>query len=513
MKTNYIFQTLVMLFFVLTANAQQGINYKAIINDANGDAIVNTEVTILFTILENGTTEVYKETHNPTTDANGIVIVNIGEGAVVSGVFNDIDWGGNPHFLNTQINTGSGLTDMGTTEFKAVPYALHSKTAGNAINTAGLNPGDLLMFDGNAFVPATFHFYYRDNDLDEYGDESAFVFSPVKPDGFALIGRDCDDSNENVNPEIEEICDGIDNNCDGEIDEGCDLDQDGYSVSDGDCDDENPNVNPGEIEICSDEIDNDCDGEIDEGCDLDQDGYSVNEGDCDDLNPNINPGAQEICDDVDNDCDGQTDEELELVTYYPDNDGDGYGYTNYGWRTCSGPPWESYSLIGEDCDDNDASIYPGAIELCDGKDNDCDGQVDNNPPLEIVDNNFGSCSTAELLGEVCGDDFCDQLHITGIGEGWYKVLLVDCTNNLGISDLKFEANLNTPQYVDYDLYLYSSCGVLIDQSSGSDDVVSYELPDIPLSDESQYLYMEIRWVSGSSCQNWSLYPKGGDCDY
>lgn len=130
MKTKFILTLLTMLLFVLTVTAQQGINYKAIIKDNNGDVIASTAITIQFTILEN-TTSVYSETHNPTTDANGIVVVNIGEGTVINGDFNTIDWGSNPHFLNTQIDTGNGLTDMGTTEFKTVPYALVAKTTGS----------------------------------------------------------------------------------------------------------------------------------------------------------------------------------------------------------------------------------------------------------------------------------------------------------------------------------------------------------------------------------------------
>ena len=54
MKTNYFLKTFVLLLFAITANAQQGINYKAIIKDGNGAAIVNTEITVQFTILENG---------------------------------------------------------------------------------------------------------------------------------------------------------------------------------------------------------------------------------------------------------------------------------------------------------------------------------------------------------------------------------------------------------------------------------------------------------------------------
>ena len=131
MKTKYILKPLVILLFVLTASAQQGINYKAMIKDANGDAIANTAITVQFTILENGTTDVFQESHNPTTDANGIIIVNIGEGTLISGDFNAIDWGSNSHFLKTEIDKGEGLIDMGTTQFMAVPYSKFAERAQN----------------------------------------------------------------------------------------------------------------------------------------------------------------------------------------------------------------------------------------------------------------------------------------------------------------------------------------------------------------------------------------------
>ncbi len=79
-------------------------------------------------------TNVYQETHTATTDANGIVIINIGEGTT-SDVFANIDWGSDDHYLNVQIDTdGGGLTDMGTTQFMAVPYALNALNAENAEN-------------------------------------------------------------------------------------------------------------------------------------------------------------------------------------------------------------------------------------------------------------------------------------------------------------------------------------------------------------------------------------------
>ncbi len=116
-------------FVTFTFSQTSGINYKALIKDGSGNTLSNQGITIQFSILQGaGMTSVYQEIHTPTTDANGIVIVNIGLGSIDSGVFNDINWGGDDHFLNVQINTGSGLVDMGTTQFMAVPYALSSQS-------------------------------------------------------------------------------------------------------------------------------------------------------------------------------------------------------------------------------------------------------------------------------------------------------------------------------------------------------------------------------------------------
>ncbi|MGJ8665003.1 MAG: hypothetical protein ACSHW7_01435 [Patiriisocius sp.] len=121
MKTTII--VLVTFLISLSNFAQNGINYKALIKDANGDMIANQAIVVQFSILEAGTTNVYQETQNPTTDDNGIITVNIGEGTVDSGNFLTIDWGANNHFLNVQADTGDGLVDLGTTAFKSVPYA------------------------------------------------------------------------------------------------------------------------------------------------------------------------------------------------------------------------------------------------------------------------------------------------------------------------------------------------------------------------------------------------------
>jgi hypothetical protein len=175
-----------------------------------------------------------------------------------------------------------------------------------------------------------------------------------------------------------------------------DSDRDG-TPADEDCDDDDPYVYPGAEEIC-DGIDNNCDGEVDEGLtqwvftDEDRDGYGdpasafsvcepgegqVQDGsDCDDADPEIHPDAEEICDGLDNDCDLEIDEGTDLMVWYYDADGDGYGDLEITITTCAGDPPEGYVAQGTDCDDTDSEVHPGAPERCDELDNDCNGSVD-----------------------------------------------------------------------------------------------------------------------------------------
>lgn len=167
-----------------------------------------------------------------------------------------------------------------------------------------------------------------------------------------------------------------------------DLDGDGFSPPQ-DCDDSNPNINPSIAEACGDGIDNNCDGQVDEQCttctDNDTDGFFAQSAcgsavDCDDSNPTINPLAEEVCDSLDNDCDGIVDEEggIGAPNWYSDIDGDNYGDLSNTINSCGQP--QGYTLSAGDCDDSDPSIHPGALEYCDGLDNNCDGQVDEASP-------------------------------------------------------------------------------------------------------------------------------------
>ena len=255
--------------------------------------------------------------------------------------------------------------------------------------------------------------WYIDEDADGFGVDSERTVVSCEPiPDFSLRSSDCNDADTNVRPGVSEMCNGRDDDCNGTADftirPGDLEDDDGDGFADmqcggNDCDDANPAVHPGAPEIC-DGIDNDCDGVAD-GADamaqwyLDQDGDGYGDassepiedcdpqpgrvpraGDCDDSSALIRPGVSDICDQVDNDCDGATDENSIRTPYHLDQDRDGYGDPASPTRfACADLP--GYADNQADCDDQDAEEFPGNMELCDLKDNDCDGTVDEGAPM------------------------------------------------------------------------------------------------------------------------------------
>ena len=248
-----------------------------------------------------------------------------------------------------------------------------------------------------------------------------------------------------------EICDdGIDNDENGSLDcadEACggdamcaDADADGFLAKD-DCDDNDASSYPDADEVC-DEVDNNCDGAVDENptdgehfyldddgdgfgyfenlvvaCEL-ADGLSDNPDDCDDEDADIHPDADEICDEIDNNCDNVTDSDaIDRNTYYRDIDEDGYGDDEAIQEACSLP--EGFAEEGGDCDNQEPLANPGATEVCDGIDNNCDGDIDINATDGVAyyadadEDGYGDASV-ELVGceqpegYVTDDTDCDD---------------------------------------------------------------------------------------------------------
>jgi subtilisin-like proprotein convertase family protein len=102
-------------------------------------------------------------------------------------------------------------------------------------------------------------------------------------------------------------------------------------------------------------------------------GYVTDATDCNDSNNQIHPGATEICNNVDDDCDGSIDEGVGSV-WYADADGDGYGNAPTSVQACTQP--SGYVPNAIDCNDSNSAIYPNALEIVNGLDDDCDGMVD-----------------------------------------------------------------------------------------------------------------------------------------
>lgn len=132
-----------------------------------------------------------------------------------------------------------------------------------------------------------------------------------------------------------------------------------------------------EAEFC-DGVDNDGDGIVDEfcGCVEACDGYDNDfDGSVDEDYPSGCP-ADEYCDGIDNDGDGEIDEAdaVDATEWHADTDGDSYGDPGLSTTACDQPT--DYVADNTDCDDSDGTVYPGAADVCDNADNDCDGNID-----------------------------------------------------------------------------------------------------------------------------------------
>ena len=133
MKKLFSFFVLFLLVVVGFAQVPGNLNYQAVIRDASGNLLTNSNVVLRFTITD-GSNDYYQETQSLTTDAYGLVNVKVGEGIPESGTWNNIDWSATGLGLKTELQDGSSWVDLGTSTFSSVPYANHSASATNATN-------------------------------------------------------------------------------------------------------------------------------------------------------------------------------------------------------------------------------------------------------------------------------------------------------------------------------------------------------------------------------------------
>lgn len=131
------------------AQAPNRMSYQAVIRTASNALVINQNVGMQVSILQGSSngTPVYVETHSATTNANGLVSIQIGGGTVVSGVFANIPWGSGSFFLKAETDPtgGSNYTITATSQLISVPYALH---AGNGLPAGGTEGQSITMCDG-----------------------------------------------------------------------------------------------------------------------------------------------------------------------------------------------------------------------------------------------------------------------------------------------------------------------------------------------------------------------------
>ena len=174
MKKLYTLLATLLVTASIFAQAPEKMSYQAIVRDASDALLVSTTVGMQISILQGSAagTAVYVETQTPSTNANGLVSIEVGSGSVVSGDFTTIDWSSNSYYIKTEVDPagGTSYSISGTSQLLSVPYALFAKssagvagaewtTSGN--NIRNTNTGSVVV--GSNVNNSNLNFYVTNN--------------------------------------------------------------------------------------------------------------------------------------------------------------------------------------------------------------------------------------------------------------------------------------------------------------------------------------------------------------
>jgi len=192
MRKLFTFFAAVLLTASVFAQSPEKMSYQAVIRDASDNLVTSQTVGMQISILQGSAsgTAVYVETQTPTTNANGLVSVEIGGGTLVSGVFTTIDWANGPYFIKTETDPAgnTSYTITGTSQLLSVPYALHAKTAETV--SGELSVGDFAQGGIVFWVDETGLHGLVAAKVDQDGgsgiqwDNGSYIYTEAQGDGF-----------------------------------------------------------------------------------------------------------------------------------------------------------------------------------------------------------------------------------------------------------------------------------------------------------------------------------------